>query len=337
MEVSKDMLLSIIIPVYNAEKVIGRCIDSIINEVDHNTEIVIVDDGSTDNSYEVCKGYESQYDFIRIIHKENEGVSVSRNVGIENARGKYIFFLDADDWLEKGWSNAICKFQSEDWDMVAFAYRIVYPNSKKDNTVSPYETGSLSTKDVYRTLASTTYMNFCWGKLLSNQFVKNNNIKFPVGKKIGEDVDFQIDILENNAKMFYCDFPIVNYYQEPNSVMHRFSKSKFGALEQEYSVRNHLLKKSEPSAFKPTEEMMFVTLGGILISYVKQSCEHFSKEEAISLFSVENEKEYFRKIVNRTKFLGKQRKNIVFLMKSIVMLFIKAKKWNLLYSVFRRR
>lgn len=337
MEVSKDMLLSIIIPVYNAEKVINRCIDSIVNDIKENTEIIIVDDGSTDNSYEVCKGYESQYDFIRIIHKENEGVSVARNVGIENSRGKYIFFLDADDWLEKGWSNAVSKFLNEDWDMVAFAYRIVYPNPKKNNTVSPYETGGLSVQDVYSTLASTADMNFCWGKLLSNQFVKNNNIKFPVGKKIGEDVDFQIDILENNGKMYYEDFLIVNYYQEPNSVMHRFDKSKFVALEQEYSVRSRLLKKCKPSAFEQTEEMMFVTLGGILISYVKQSCEHFSKEEAISLFSVESEKEYFRKIVKRTKFFGNKRKSIVFLIKSIVMLFIKAKKWKLLYSVFRRR
>lgn len=331
MEVSKDILLSIIIPVYNAEKVIGRCVDSILNEVNHNTEIIIVDDGSTDNSYEVCKGYESQYDFIRIIHKINEGVSVARNVGIENSSGKYIFFLDADDWLEKGWSKVISKFFNEDWDMVAFSYRIVYPNPKKNNTVSPYETGSLSTKEMYRTLASTTYMNFCWGKLLSNQFVKSNNIKFPVGKKIGEDVDFQIDILENNAKMFYEDFPIVNYYQEPKSVMHRFSKSKFGDLEQDYLVRNHLLKKCEQHDIKQTESKMFMTLGGVLISYVRQSCKQFSKEEAISMFSAESKKVYFKEIVRKTRFWGKLK------IKSVFIMLIKAERWKLLYFLFRRR
>lgn len=330
MEVSKDMLLSIIIPVYNAEKVIGRCIDSIVNEVHNNTEVVIVDDGSTDNSYEVCKGYESQYDFIRIIHKENEGVSVARNVGIENSRGKYIFFLDADDWLEKGWSKAISKFLSEDWDMVAFAYRIVYPNPQKNYTVSPYETGSLSKKDVYRTLASTTYMNFCWGKLLSNQFIKNNNIKFPVGKKIGEDVDFQIDILEGNGKMYYEDFPIVNYYQQPNSVMHRFGKSKFGDLEQDYLLRKRLLKKCEQYEIKQAERKMYMTLGGVLISYVRQSCKQFSREEAISLFSAESNKEYFKEIVRKTRFSGKLK------IKSVFIMLIKGKRWKLLYSIFRR-
>lgn len=331
MEVSKDMLLSIIIPVYNAEKVIGRCIDSIINDIKENTEIIIVDDGSTDNSYEVCKGYESQYDFIRIIHKENEGVSVARNIGIENASGKYIFFLDADDWLEKGWSNAVSKYLNEDWDMVAFAYRIVYPDPNKNRRVSPYETGGLSVQDVYSTLASTTYMNFCWGKLLSNQFIKNNNIRFPIGKKIGEDVDFQIDILESNGKMYYEDFPIVNYYQQPNSVMHRFSKSKFGDLEQDYLLRKRLLKKCEQYEIKQAENKMFMTLGGVLISYVRQACKQFPKEEAIGLFSAESNKEYFKEIVRKTRFSGKLKKKTVFIM------LIKTKWWRLLYSVFRRR
>ncbi|MGN1139127.1 MAG: glycosyltransferase family 2 protein [Ruminococcus sp.] len=336
MEVNKDVLLSIIIPVYNAEKFIDRCLKSITNEIAENTEVVIVDDGSTDNSYEICKSFENQYSSFRVIHKNNEGVSVARNVGIENSRGKYILFLDADDWLETGWNENIKKFLTENWDMTAFAYNVVYSNPQKNYRVSPYENGVLSITDVYKTLAAATYMNFCWGKLINRQFLVENHIYFSVGKKIGEDVDFQIAILENNPKMFYCNFPIINYYQVQSSVMHRFDISKFRDLEREYYLRNDLLKKCDAAELTETEKRMFITLGGMLISYVKQSCEQFEKKDALDLFMPESEKQYFKEIVSKAKFSGKLKNNRSLLLKNIPLLLIKAKRWKLLYCIFRR-
>ncbi len=336
MEVKDNILLSIIIPAYNAENFIDRCLKSIINEFADNREIIIIDDESTDNTYEICKAYENEYSNIRVIHKTNEGVSVARNVGIENAQGKYILFLDSDDWLETGWSKNVNSFLSENWDMVAFAYNVVYPNPQSNYRISPFKNGELSATDVYKTLASTTYMNFCWGKLISREFLVTNNIKFPVGKDIGEDVDFQIAILESNAKMLYRDFSLVNYYQGQNSVMHRFDKSKFRDLEQEYYLRNDLLKKCDATELTETEKRMFITLGGMLISYVRQSCRQFEKEETVNLLSVESEKEYFKKIVNKTKFSGKLKNNRSLILKNIPLLLIKAKRWKLLYCIFRR-
>ena len=112
--------------------------------------------------------------------------------------------------------------------------------------------------------------------------------------------------------------------------MHRFSKSKFGDLEQDYLLRNNLLKKCRQHDIKQAENKMFMTLGGVLISYVRQSCKQFSREEAISLFSAESKKEYFKEIVRKTRFSGKLKKKSVFIM------LIKAKQWKLLYSIFRR-
>lgn len=336
MEVNKDVLLSIIIPVYNAEKFIDRCLKSIINEIAENTEVVMIDDGSTDNSYEICKSYEKQYSSIRVIHKNNEGVSVARNIGIENSRGKYILFLDVDDCFETGWSKNVNSFLSENWDMVAFAYNVVYPNPQKNYMVSPYKDGVLSTTDVYQTLASTTYMNSGCGKLINRKFLVENHIYFPVGKKIGEDVDFQKAILENNARMFYCSLPIFIYYQEQSSVMHRFDKSKFRDLECEYYFRNDLLKKCDATELTETEKRMFITLGGMLISYVRQSCRQFEKEYALNLFKVESEKQYFKEIVSKAKFSGKLKNNRSLILKNIPLLLIKAKRWKLLYCIFRR-
>ena len=93
-------LISIIIPIYNNEKFISRCLDSIINQTYKKIEIIIVNDGSTDKSLDVISKYEKKDNRIKVINKKNEGVSIARNIGIESSKGDYITFVDADDWLE---------------------------------------------------------------------------------------------------------------------------------------------------------------------------------------------------------------------------------------------
>ena len=97
----QDYLISIIIPVYNVEKYLRKCLDSIINQTYKKLEIILIDDGSTDNSGKICEEYAKKDDRIIVIHKENAGVSSARNRGIELANGKYIGFIDSDDWIEE--------------------------------------------------------------------------------------------------------------------------------------------------------------------------------------------------------------------------------------------
>ena len=97
---NKD-LISIIIPVYNVEKYLEECIESVINQTYRNLEIILVDDGSTDKCLETCKEYEKRDNRIKVIHQENAGVSVARNVGIDFSTGQYIGFVDSDDFIEK--------------------------------------------------------------------------------------------------------------------------------------------------------------------------------------------------------------------------------------------
>ena len=94
-------LISIVIPVYNVEKYLKQCLDSIINQTYTNLEIILVDDGSTDNSGTICDYYSKIDKRIRVIHKKNEGQSIARNIGIKVSNGKYIGFLDSDDWVEQ--------------------------------------------------------------------------------------------------------------------------------------------------------------------------------------------------------------------------------------------
>ena len=108
--------ISVIIPVYNVEKYISRCLDSILNQSYKNVEIIIINDGSTDKSGLICDEYSKRYDNIRVFHKENGGVSSARNLGITVAKGEYITFADPDDFLNK--------------DM----YKILYDNAKNNNS-----------------------------------------------------------------------------------------------------------------------------------------------------------------------------------------------------------
>ena len=95
-----NLLVSVVIPVYNAEKYIHKCIDGILSQTYHNTEIILVDDGSADNSLSICKEYAQKDSRIRVFSKENGGVSSARNMGMDEATGCYLMFLDSDDWLE---------------------------------------------------------------------------------------------------------------------------------------------------------------------------------------------------------------------------------------------
>ena len=124
--------VSVIVPVYNVEKYLCRCIDSIINQKNVEMELILVDDGSTDKSGEICDNYANIYTKIKVIHKENGGLSDARNVGIENSIGEYIFFLDSDDYID-------CK-----------VLEILYLNIKKYNAgISTCEYKIVSEKSNY--------------------------------------------------------------------------------------------------------------------------------------------------------------------------------------------
>ena len=96
-----DALISVLIPVFNVERYLSRCIESVIKQTYKNIEIILIDDGSKDKSGKICDKYAKKDDRIRVIHKENEGVSVARNLGMDSANGEYIIFVDSDDWIEQ--------------------------------------------------------------------------------------------------------------------------------------------------------------------------------------------------------------------------------------------
>ena len=125
MENKEENLVSVIIPVYNVEKYLPKCLDSVINQTYKNLEIILVDDGSPDNSGKICDEYAEKDSRIKVIHKENGGVSSARNVGIKQAKGQYLLFVDSDDYIKDGYFDAVrgaaLKYQC---DIIQIGYQI---------------------------------------------------------------------------------------------------------------------------------------------------------------------------------------------------------------------
>ena len=114
-------LLTVVIPVYNVEKYLKRCVESVLVQGWHNYDILLVDDGSTDRSPQICDDYVKVYDFISVIHKENGGLSEARNTGISQAKGEYVYFPDSDDWLEPDAFMALAEvLESQKFDIISF-------------------------------------------------------------------------------------------------------------------------------------------------------------------------------------------------------------------------
>ena len=183
------MKLSFIIPVYNIENYLFECLDSILTQNFQDFEIICVNDGSTDNSLEVLKKYQS--DKVIIIDKENEGSGVARNVGIEKAKGDYIWFVDGDDWIEKDClDNLIQKADELNTDILIFGGQSCYKNKKKsggysaDKLPKKYLNKIFSSDDIKKDIFK--FPSTAWTKLYKREFLINNNIKFQ-NIKVGQD------------------------------------------------------------------------------------------------------------------------------------------------------
>lgn len=116
--------ISIIIPVYNAARYLRECVDSILQQSFANFEIILIDDGSTDDSPQICDGYAACDQRVKVVHKPNAGVSAARNDGLDRARAEYITFVDSDDWVEAGYIQTLLNYKQ--YDIVFFPHRFIY-------------------------------------------------------------------------------------------------------------------------------------------------------------------------------------------------------------------
>lgn len=185
-------MLTLAIPVYNMEQYLPRCMETMLAQTCQDFEILLVDDGSTDNSGQMCDDYAAKHsDFIRVVHKENGGLSSARNAGIDAAKGKYIIFPDPDDWVEPDYVEKLLEYRQQfDADLVCTGYFVDTENNcipaKQDQLPM-----TLSGTEAQKALILPPQMNgFAWNKLYRLDIIRENALRFLDDVGITEDLNF---------------------------------------------------------------------------------------------------------------------------------------------------
>ena len=185
-------MLTLAIPVYNMEQYLPRCMETMLAQTCQDFEILLVDDGSTDNSGQMCDDYAAKHsDFIRVVHKENGGLSSARNAGIDAAKGKYIIFPDPDDWVEPDYVEKLLEYRQQfDADLVCTGYFVDTENNcipaKKDQLPM-----TLSGTEAQKALILPPQMGgFAWNKLYRLDIIRENVLRFLDDVGITEDLNF---------------------------------------------------------------------------------------------------------------------------------------------------
>lgn len=229
--------VSVIIPVYNAQEGIKQCLDSLLNQSFTDFEIILLNDGSTDNSLEVIKKYAAVNDFIRVIDKENEGVAKTRNKGIQLANGKYIVFIDNDDFVDSDYLerfyNAI---DQEQLDIVLGGYKRVNQEMK-----------TLFKQDLTQSEWSKYIVVAPWARIYRTSFLIDNNIQF-FDYPIGEDVVFTLTAYNLTEKIKIIDYNGYNWFFNEKSISNTSQRGFNPNIDIVYFL-SHLLKVAGDSKY----------------------------------------------------------------------------------------
>lgn len=225
-------LISVIVPVYNAEKYLDRCLTSLISQTHKELEIILVNDGSADTSAELCRNWCGKDARIKLIHQENQGVSAARNLGLENASGNYIVFVDADDWIKPLMLEKQLKCLKKEHSDIVLSGFCEVDGEKSDNGADKQqkiENSEYSEKTVDSRTYAGEYLlrgnNRCWSVLFKREAI--GQVRFIKGLTIGEDLLFMIDILPQIRRISVLEDQDYCYFINENGAMMAEFREKY--------------------------------------------------------------------------------------------------------------
>lgn len=228
------MLISIIVPVYNAEKFLNKCIESVINQSYKSIELILINDGSTDNSEMICNKFALSDKRIKVFLQKNSGPAAARNSGIRNAKGDFIFFLDADDVIEKNAIEILIgKYNQYQPDLVMSNFSKLENNGdliKQSVTFRPddepfeHQIKELSKTDVIAYVRhflkhpSNHLISYCWARLYKSSIIRKNNISSNEDMRLFEDFVFNLEYLKHTNKIIFVNDNLYTYTMHNNCV-----------------------------------------------------------------------------------------------------------------------
>ncbi|WP_294368366.1 glycosyltransferase family 2 protein [uncultured Clostridium sp.] len=231
-------LISIIVPVYNVEKYLNQCVNTLINQTYFNIEIILVNDGSTDKSGSLCDELSKRDNRIKVIHKKNEGLGLARNTGLEYINGKFVTFIDSDDYVDTNLIEELyynLKNNNADTCIGGFKRvndlgKIIFKESYEKNT---YEDNYIKNNLLMKMLGSSPEKSDAirmsvWNVLFSVEIIKNNKLKFVSERKfISEDIIFDIDYYQFAKKVVIIDTVAYNYRVNNESLTRKYKEDRF--------------------------------------------------------------------------------------------------------------
>lgn len=236
-------LISIVIPVYNAEQYLDQCIQSVINQTYKNIEIIMVNDGSNDNSKEIALQYKNLDHRIRYYDKEHSGCGATRNYGIDKAKGKYIYFLDSDDYIEP--------------DLLEKLHKAIKPEDSFVGTITLYIESKSGTKIASRTEEEQKLFktpSVCT-RLYNKEILDKSQIRFSKAK-IGEDLEFNFKLLVFNNHCSYIDEILYHYRINPKSTMHGQKIDKLSIFEAIDGIEEYVKQENKQEEFRDLLEFV---------------------------------------------------------------------------------
>lgn len=284
----QEKIVSIIIPVYNAEKYLGYCLNSIASQTYRNLEIILVNDGSTDDSLKICNNYAFLDSRIRVIDIPNAGVSNARNVGLKAATGEYIEFADADDVLNPQMVETLVdKMDTYQSDLVICGFEMVSLNSNQQpQDIIHFNSASLGEECVYTQqlffeklsciLWRTSLLECPWNKMFRKDIIRNYNLQFPIDKSLGEDFCFNIDYFAYVNKVVILSDELYYYMQINQTALTRKFQANY------FEDQLYLIKKFDDVVRKNIKlsKQERVYLAEYMVAKTIQSIRHLFDENS---------------------------------------------------------
>lgn len=290
------MLVSIIIPVYNAEKYLKRCIDSLLKQTYRNLEIILIDDGSTDSCPLICADYSKKEPSIKVIYSKNYGQGVARNKGLDIAKGEFISFVDADDVLKEDAIERLSAVAEEgQYDIVSGSYfrvdKKVKASSNSCNSGKIERKGCKDNIKRYNLYKTTSSFGYVWGKLYRRAFLNRNKLRFSEERKVFmEDSLFNLKAFSFSPRYFVLSEPVYYYYIYDSSSSNKIEDITSQALKMLYDYDSFLknVNKYEENLdlFVPLCARVFcwsiikkISAGGTSFSNIYSTVLEFSESE----------------------------------------------------------
>lgn len=306
---TKELKLSIIVPVYNVISYIDKCLSSIINLYKEGIEVILVDDGSNDGSESKCDEYALNHEYIRVIHQKNGGLSAARNTGIENANGKYIWFMDSDDYISDTSITDIFQAIEKDRDLIIGSYEAFYPDGKKELLIS----GEVGDSDEFKPYeyimnqGSTSYAAQRF--IVKMDLIKNNNLLFERGI-YHEDEDWTPRVLCNATNFILLD-RITYHYRlgNVNSIMGMlnpkkvYDKLKVSKRLYEYGDINKLSDEKK-DFLKFRAEYMYIAALNEYSLYSSEERKKMKNEFHKYRYIIKNNRKKSKFVLNAMNLLG---------------------------------